>query len=313
MALRLLKADNAPLCLGFLHSVFRADRAVVRPQSEMVSRLTTVIEEITEESGERRFPRPAKDYLDAWITAGALVTRYNDDNEVIYELTPEADQAILVFENIGDRPRNTAGAESKLRAITATLREISERANPDRDSRIRTLEEEIVRLTEQVQRLKAGEKLVPDTPEQLLERYHFAVDMARQLLADFSLIRQRFLGLAKELAERHAMPDSNRGLILARALDVHRELHEGPLGQSFAGFQEFLHSPDAQKALFEMIDRISAIVGIGEEERRGRFLQGLPANLLAEAKSVVEQTRRLSSELRHMLDAHALATRRETK
>jgi hypothetical protein len=142
IALRLLKAENAPLCLGFLHSVFRADRAVVRPQSEMVSRLTTVIEELADDSGERRFPRPAKDYLDAWIAAGALVTRYDDQNEVVYELTPEADQAILMFENLGDRPRNTAGAESKLRAITATLRELAERANPDRDARIRALEEE---------------------------------------------------------------------------------------------------------------------------------------------------------------------------
>jgi hypothetical protein len=194
-----------------------------------------------------------------------------------------------------------------------TLREIAERANPDRDARIRTLEEERDKITEQIWRLRDGEQLRPDTPEQLIERYHFAVDIARQLLADFSLIRQRFLNLAKELAERHASTDVARGVILERALDVHRELNNGSLGQSFAGFREFLHSPDAQKVLYELIDKIAKLDGVGQEEKRGRFLQHLPKNLLDEAKSVILQTRRLSSELRHMLDARAITTRRETK
>jgi polyhydroxyalkanoate synthesis regulator phasin len=313
-ALRLLKADGASLCLGFLNAVFRVDRAVWRPQSEMIARLTTVLEEINDtEEGERRFPRPAREYLDKWISDGALLSRYNEDNELIYELTPEADQALLIFEGLESRPRQTIGAESKLRAITMTLREIADRANPDRDARIQALQDEVNKLTEQIQRLRAGEALVPDTPEQLIERYHFAVDVARQLLADFSLIRQRFLGLAKELAERHALAEAHRGAILARALDVHRELNEGTLGQSFNGFLEFLYSPESQQALFALIDQITRLEGIGEEEKRRRFLRRLPDNLLAEARSVVDQTRRLSAELRHMLDAETVASRRETR
>lgn len=311
--LKLLKADNAPLCLGFLSAVFRVDRAVWRTQSEMVARLTTVIDEVNDLEGERRFPRPAKEYLDLWVAGGALLTRYNEENEVVYELTPEADQALLVFDSLGERPKHMAGAESKLRAITMTLSEIAERANPDRDARIAALKQKIAELTERLQRLKAGEALVPDSPDKLIERYHFAVDVARQLLADFSLIRQRFLNLAKELAEQHASAESTRGTILARALDVHRELNEGPLGQSFAGFQEFLHSPESQTALFALIDQITRLEGIGAEEMKTRFLYKLPNNLLAEAKSVVAQTRRLSAELRQMLDAQAITTRRQTK
>lgn len=310
--LKLLKAENAPLCLGFLGAVFRTERAVWRNQSEMVSRLTTVIEEINEAEDEGRYPRPAKDYLDQWVTGGALLTRYNEENEVLYELTPEADQALLILEELGERPKNTAGAESKLRAITMTLQEISERANPNRDTMIAALREKVIALNEQIDRLKAGETLVPDSVEKLMERYQFAVDLARQLLADFSLIRQRFLGLARELAEQHASVESNRGTILARALDVHRELQDGPLGQSFAGFQDFLHSPESQAALFKLIDQITRLEGIGAMELKHHFLHKLPASLLDEAKSVVAQTRRLSAELRQMLDAQALTTRRQT-
>ncbi|EIP99297.1 Protein of unknown function (DUF3375) [Opitutaceae bacterium TAV1] len=313
-ALRLLKADSAALCLGFLDAVFRIDRAVWRSQTEMVSRLTTVLEEVNEsESGERRYPRPAREYLDKWIADGALVSRYNEDNELIYELTPEADQALLIFEGLETQTRRTVGAESKLRIITTTLHRIAERANPDRQERIAALQSEINKLTEEVQRLRAGGELVAAPPEQLVEEYHVAVGVARQLLADFSLIRQRFLGLAKELAERHALAEAHRGAILARALDVHRELNEGSLGQSFNGFLEFLYSPESQQVLFALIDQITRLEGIGEEEKRRGFLRRLPDNLLAEAKSVVDQTRRLSAELRHMLDAESIASRRETR
>ncbi len=312
-AFKLLKAINAPLCLGFLSAVFRVDRAVWRTQSEMVSRLTTMLEEINEAEDERRFTNTAKEYLDQWVAGGALFTRYNEEHEVIYELTPEADQALLIFDRLGERSKNTAGAESKLRAIAMTLQQIAERANPDREQRIAALEERIADLKEQVNRLKAGEALVADSPEQLIERYQFAVDVARQLLADFSLIRQRFLTLAKELAEEHASAEATRGTILSHALDVHRELHEGPLGQSFAAFQEFLHSPESQKALFALIDQITRLEGIGLEEMKTQFLYKLPASLLAEAKSVVAQTRRLSAELRQMLDSEAITTRRQIR
>jgi hypothetical protein len=114
VVLKLLRADNAALCLGFLNAVFRMERAVFRSQSELIARLTTTIEEIADENGEAVFPRTAKEYIDIWERNGALVSRYNDENEIVYELTPEADQSLLSLENLGERPRQTAGAESKL-------------------------------------------------------------------------------------------------------------------------------------------------------------------------------------------------------
>jgi hypothetical protein len=85
----------------------------------MVSRLTTVLEEVYgDEPGERRHPRPALEYLDKWIADDALVSRSNEDNELIYEPTPEADQALVIFEGLETQARQTLGAESKLRIIT---------------------------------------------------------------------------------------------------------------------------------------------------------------------------------------------------
>lgn len=310
--IRLIKGDNAALCLGFLHSVFRQQRAITRTQDEMISRLTTALDDINGDIEPKRFTGAPKYYLDQWVSAGALQTQHDDSFQVCYEITPEADQALLIFEGLGRRPEVSLGAESKLRAITNTLQEIAERANPDRHARIASLEEQVTKIQDEITRLRSGVELKADTPEMLLERYLFAVDISRQLLADFSAIRQRFLMLARELSERYAMSDVTRGDLLSRVIQAHNELNEGPQGQSFRAFRDFLLSPEAQKVMFQLLENISKIPVIGEEENRSRALARLPRNLMAEAKSVIETTRRLSSELRRMLDTKAIATRRAT-
>ena len=91
----------------------------------MIARLTTVLDEINGPAEPKKFPREAKDYLDKWLVDGALVTRYGDNDDVVYELTPAADEAILFFQQLGDQGPGTRGAESKLRTVMQTLERIS--------------------------------------------------------------------------------------------------------------------------------------------------------------------------------------------
>jgi hypothetical protein len=135
--------------------------------------------------------------------------------------------------------------------------------------------------------------------------------MAHGLLADFTRIRQRFLEVAQELAERYASTDVSRGALLERALNAHNELRIGPLGQSFFGFREYLAADETQSKLSSLIEQLEQIPSLGQEMSRDRFLSRVPQSLIAEAQAVVQQTRRLSSDLRRMLDATAITSRRE--
>jgi polyhydroxyalkanoate synthesis regulator phasin len=310
-ALRLLKAESAALCIAFLRDVFRVDRAISRPQHEMISRLTTVLDEINAAEEPKRFPRSAKDYIDKWVADGALVTRYGDGDEILYELTPEADHAILFFRQIGEQVQGTRGAQSKLRTIMESLQRIHSRANPDRDERIKELQAQIDALVDERTRLAAGEELEPDSPEKLMEEYLFAVEMAQGLLSDFSMIRLRFLQVAQELAERYASADTTRGALLERAITAHKELQTNPLGQSFAGFRDYLAADETQSKLLRLIERIEEIPALKDTLFRDRFLARMPSSLIDEAKAVIAQTRRLSSDLRRMLDASAITSRKE--
>lgn len=309
--LRLLKADNAALCIPFLRDIFRVDRAIHRSQPEMVARLTTVLDEINGPTEPKKFPRNAKDYLDKWLADGALVTRYGDDDEVVYELTPAADEAILFFQQLSEQGPGTRGTESKLRTIMQSLERIKQGATPDRAARLENIRQRMVALEEEQLRLLVTDNIQPDSPEKLLEEFHFAVEMAHGLLADFTRIRQRFLEVAQELAERYASTDISRGALLERALIAHNELRIGPLGQSFFGFREYLAADETQSKLSSLIEQLEHIPSLSEEMSRDRFLARVPQSLIAEAQAVVQQTRRLSSDLRRMLDATAITSRRE--
>jgi hypothetical protein len=65
-AWRLLRADNAPLVLGFLRKVFVDDNVRSISATELVGRLDDELYALNERLGEGTFPKTAKAYLDDW-------------------------------------------------------------------------------------------------------------------------------------------------------------------------------------------------------------------------------------------------------
>ena len=68
-AWRLLRADNAPLVLSFLHRVFVEENVRSIPAAELASRLDDELYALNERV-PHSFPKPAKAYLDDWAAAG---------------------------------------------------------------------------------------------------------------------------------------------------------------------------------------------------------------------------------------------------
>jgi hypothetical protein len=67
MAWRLLRADNGPLVLSFLHRVFVEENVRAIPATELVSRLDDQLYALNERES-RSFPRSAREYLDDWAS-----------------------------------------------------------------------------------------------------------------------------------------------------------------------------------------------------------------------------------------------------
>lgn len=63
--LQLLRAQNAPMLLGFLHQTFKREHKVVIPEGQLRASLTTYLDELRE-SDPLAYPKTAAEYLADW-------------------------------------------------------------------------------------------------------------------------------------------------------------------------------------------------------------------------------------------------------
>jgi Protein of unknown function (DUF3375) len=83
---RLLRADSAPLILGFLGQVFVEESVRSISVSELTSRLDDMLYHLNERLGEGAFPRSAREYLESWAApeSGWLRKYYPVGSEEAY-------------------------------------------------------------------------------------------------------------------------------------------------------------------------------------------------------------------------------------
>jgi hypothetical protein len=127
-AWRLVRAENAPLVLSFLHRVFVADNVRSISAAELASRLDDELYALNQHGGDwaaPRFPKSAKAYLDDWAAPGAgWLRKYYPDgtDEPHYDATPAVEKTLHWLDGL--REREFVGTESRLKVIVELLRQI---------------------------------------------------------------------------------------------------------------------------------------------------------------------------------------------
>ena len=206
-AWRLLRADHAALVLSFLHRVFVADNVRSISATELASRLDDelyALNQAESEGGGRRFPKPAKAYLDDWAAPGAgWLRKYYPDgtDEPHYDATPAVEKALQWIQSL--REREFVGTESRLNVIFELLRQIVFGTEPDPAQRLAELRRQRQELDEQIGRVQAGELPMLDEVA-VRDRYQQFAGTARELLADFREVEENFRKLDRQLREKIA-------------------------------------------------------------------------------------------------------------
>lgn len=307
---KLLRAQNAPLLLGFLHRVFKQEHRVAIPEGQLRTALESELEE-RREAEPLAYPQTAGDYLVLWCSdAQRFLRRYYGpgSDEPLYELTSGAERALLWLESL--REARFVGTESRLESIFIELETILEQASSDPEERVRKLEEKGAAIRAEVDRIRATGQVNSFTPVQVNERYARVLATARELLGDFRQVEENFKRIAREIAERHAQPGVTKGAILGHMLDSHDALRSSEQGQSFFAFWELLLSPERQGRFQEAVSAVSALDSLDEENRRNQLLRHFLSHLLREGEKVVESHQRMSGNLRRVLDTTHLTERR---
>jgi flagellar motility protein MotE (MotC chaperone) len=301
-AWRLLRADNAPLVLSFLHRVFVADNVRSISATGLASLLDDELYAISQREGERggrRFPKSAKAYLDDWAApeAGWLRKYYPEaTDEPSYDATHAVEKALKWIDSL--REREFVGTESRLNVIVELLRQIVFGTETDPDRRLAELRRQRQEIDEQIARAQAGD--LPTLDETAVrDRYQQFAGTARELLADFREVEENFRKLDRQLREKIAAWQGGKGELLDEVLGSRESIARSDQGRSFQAFYDFLLSHARQEELAELLDRVHSLAGIAERDARLRLVH---YDWLDAAERTQATVRQLSEQLRRFLD-----------
>jgi flagellar motility protein MotE (MotC chaperone) len=301
-AWRLLRADNAPLVLSFLHRVFVADNVRSISATELASLLDDELYATNQresERGGRTFPKPAKAYLDDWAApeSGWLRKYYPEaTDEPHYDATPAVEKALKWIDGL--RVREFVGTESRLNVIFELLRQIVFGTETDPDQRLAELRRQHQEINEQIARAQAGD--LPTLDETAVrDRYQQFASTARELLADFREVEENFRKLDRQLREKIAAWHGGKGELLDEVLGSRESIAGSDQGRSFQAFYDFLLSQARQEELAELLDRVHSLTGIAERDARLRLVN---YDWLDAAERTQATVRQLSEQLRRFLD-----------
>jgi hypothetical protein len=301
-AWRLLRADNAPLVLSFLHLVFVADNLRSISAAELVSRLDDELYAINQrecERGNKRFPKPAKAYLDDWAApeVGWLRKYYPEGaDEPYYDATAAVEKALRWIQGL--REREFVGTESRLNMIFELLRQMVFGTEPDPGSRLAELRRQREAIDEQMARIEAGDMSMLDETA-VRDRYQQFAGTAQDLLADFREVEENFRKLDRQLREKIAGWHGGKGGLLEDVLGSRESIAGSDQGRSFQAFYGFLLSQARQEELSDLLDRVHSLAEIAERDARLRHIH---YDWLDAAERTQATVRQLSEQLRRFLD-----------
>jgi hypothetical protein len=297
-AWRLLRADNAPLIIGFLGRVFVDDNVRAISQADLVSQLDDELYALREQLGERAYPKAAAAYVTDWAApdAGWLRLHYLEGSDDPYvDATPALEKAVAWVASLQER--TFVGTESRLHTLVGLLRQIVQGSDADPERRLQVLRVERERLDAEIARAESGQIDVLD-PTGQRDRYQQFASTARELLSDFREVEVKFRALDRQMRETIAGWDGSKGELLDQLLGDRNAIADSDQGRSFQAFYDFLLSAERQDELGQLLDEVHHLESIVADDRVRR----IDRDWLLAADRTQSTVRTLSDQLRRFLD-----------
>lgn len=301
-AWRLLQADSAPLIISFLHRSFIVTNQRSIAAEELATRLDDYLHHLRESSGENKYPRKGRDYLNDWASGeqGYLRKYYpaaSVGDEPLFDLTPATEKVIEWLS--GFEQKQFVGTESRLLTVFRLLNEIAHETEVDPQLRIDRLEQEKAGLELEIARLKSGQ-MAPHDPTRVKEKFLQAEDTARQLLSDFRQVEENFRSLDRGVRERITISNSGKGQMLDDIFSEQDAITESDQGRSFKAFWSWLMSPSSQEELQTILEKVLALPEV-RSLQHDELLGQIRFRLLEAGEKVNSTCAQLVEQLRHYL------------
>ncbi len=303
-AWRLLRSDNAPFIVSFLHRVFIVPNVRVMEQADLVEALNDELFALRERLGPEQFPKPALEYLNDWAAndKGWLRKFYRQaSDEPFFDLTPSTEKAIAWLGTLTER--SFVGTESRLLTLFELLKQMSEGSETDPQIRLAELYRRRDEIDSEIARVLEGDiPLLDDT--ELKDRFQQFMQLARELLTDFREVEQNFRGLDRRVREQIALWEGGKGALLEEIMGERDLIADSDQGRSFRAFWDFLMSSRRQEELSLLLGRVLSLPPVVELKPDTRTLR-LHYDWLEAGEHTQRTVAQLSQQLRRFLDDQA--------
>lgn len=297
---RLLRAGNATLILSFLGRYFVEANRGACPASRLADALDNELYTLNAEdptgSGEARFPKEPRAYLEDWAGSGFLRRFYPaGDDEVHYEVTPAFEKAYAWVGSL--QGRAFVGTESRLHIVVELLRQIVHGTEAAPEARLAELHRRRAEIDAEIAAVESGVVTVLD-PTGVRDRYQQLSTTARELLSDFREVEENFRLLDRAAREKIAGWEGSKGDLLADLVGSRSQIAGSDQGRSFQAFYDFLLSEARQNELAELLAKVSALDTVDADRR----IRGIHNDWSEAADRAQHTVRQISEQLRRFLD-----------
>jgi uncharacterized protein (UPF0297 family) len=312
ISVKLVRANNAPIIIGFLFTTFKAAQRSIINGVELESKLRDFIESNENEvfTDHDDLESRAKRYLDTWADQGFLRKFPDDNGETQFELSTDTEKAFQWIENLNKK--DFIGTESRFKDIFNKLQDIVENTMDSPIQKVKELEKKKKEIEEEIRQIKITQSVNTFNPTQIKERFYEIERIARELLSDFKQVEQNFKDIIRTIYEKQADRTYTKGQIVGYALDAIEDLKQKDQGRSFYGFWQFLINEKKQEELKLLVDKVYHLLdekGIQHDD--DKLLRRIKSQLYAAGKKVIESNKQLSSRLSKILSETNLAEHRK--
>lgn len=304
-SIELLRLRNREIIIVFLYKTFYQHREPVVYETLRV-RLSDYLSSINLENDEDSdinvfdsYEEKAYKYIQRWTDKGFLRNYQEENGEIYYELSSYASKTIDWLMSL--KREEFVGTESKFMNIFGQLKELVEFTNEDPSERIRILEEKKMDIEHEIQNIRAGKEAMVYEEYQVLPRFRYITQAAKDLLSDFKEVEDNFKAITKSIYQKHTEGETSKGDILGYTFDALERLQQSSQGKSFYAFWDFLMTPTLQNTWDKMVTDLYNSLDARHLRQDDMFLQNMKNYLYNSGKKVYQANDKMAEKLSRII------------
>lgn len=311
-AIKILRARNAPLILGFLYEAFKKRQVITISNQDLVIALAQYLNTLEEEQPEDLFDR-SRGLIEDWCSEkNRYIRKYlNNKGEAVHELTSYTERTFRWLEDL--KPRKFIGTESRFNNILNRLEELVEKTTDDPVEKIKDLKKKKADLSREIKEIEASRQVKVFSRLQIRERFEEISRNARDLIADFKEMENNFKQIVEQIFKEEMDRKTGRGEILGFTLDANDELKESPQGKTFHSFWNFLIADAGDDKINTLVEKVYDILLEKDLSRKDNFLRNLKYYLHQAGKRIIDSNHILAEKLNRMLSESSFIQRKRIK